>query len=241
MKTIFAVFICLASFAVSDGQNKMPLFEAKKYAMITQDQKCESLTDYLLNCLRYPEECMKSRDEGTEVLKFTVTSNGELRNFEVVNSVSPEIDDHLTGILKRTSGMWSPGMKNGIPVNMEKEIAVAFKCSELGVKALYKNFKNKANANLDKGIKLMLVKNKPEKALRYFNRGIRYCPYEDCLRLARGLCRYELGDKTGANEDFERMTIAGISTDSRVLAEQMCDLKGYEKLAQILSEREFPR
>jgi hypothetical protein len=144
-------------------------------------------------------------------------------------------------MLKKTSGMWSPRMKNGVPVSTETEISVAFQYSELGKTGNCEKFINKAKACLSKGTKLLLVKNNPEKAMKFFDRGILYCPYEDCLRLARCLCRYELGDTAGANQDFERMTIAGISPDSKELAEQMSDLKGYEELAQILDEKEFPR
>lgn len=236
MKTILVVFSCLAFFAVSFGQDKPPIFEAKKYAMIAQTPDCESLNDYLSNCLRYPEECLKSKDEGTEVVKFEITPEGELKNFEVINSVSPEIDEHLIEMLKKTSGMWSPGMKNGVPVSTEKEISVAFQYGELGKIGNCRKFKNKAKACLNKGTKLLLVKNKPEKALRIFDRGILYCPYEDCLRLARGLCRYELGDVSGARNDWERMTIAGIAPETKDLVEKAADLKGYNELAHFMND-----
>lgn len=236
MKSILVVFSCLAIFAVSFGQDKPPIFEAKKYAMITQTTNCESLNDYLSKCLSYPEECLKSKDEGTEVVKFEVTPDGELKNFEVINSISPEIDEHLVQMLKKTSGMWSPAMKNGVPVSMEKEISVVFQYGELGKIASSEKFKNKAKACLSKGTKLLLVKNKPEKALRIFDRGIRYCPYEDCLRLARGLCRYEMGDIDGAQNDWKRMTIAGIAPNTKELAEQLSGLEGYRELAQFMED-----
>lgn len=236
MKTIFVVIICLAFFAVSFGQDKPPIFEVKKYAMVAQDQKCESINDYLRNCLCYPYDCLKSQNEGTEVVKFEVTSTGELKNFEVINSVSPEIDEHLIQMLQKTSGMWSPGMKNGIPVHMEKEISVVFKYSELEQIAIYRDFDRLAKACLDKGTKFLMMKNKPEKALKLFDRGIRYCPYEDCLRLARGLCRYELGDVSGARNDWERMTIAGVAPETKELVEKAADLNGYNELAHFMND-----
>lgn len=236
MKTIFVVFICLAFFAVSFGQNKPPIFEAKKYAMIAQDQKCESFNDYLRNCLYYPEESLKNREEGTAVVKFEVTKDGELKNFEVINSVSPEIDEHLIEMLKKTSGMWTSGLKNENPVTMEKEISILFKYGEFEQFALHKDFEEKAKACLDRGNKLLLVKNKPKKALKLYNRAIKYCPNEDCLRVARGLCRYELGDVEGARNDWERMTIAGISPEAKELMGQLSGLEGISELAQFVNQ-----
>jgi TonB family protein len=227
------MFIISATLA----QNSPPAFETKKYAMIAQGKKCETINDYLRNCVGYPYECLKNKDEGTEVVKFEVTPNGELENFEVVNSVSPVIDKHVIQMLRQTSGMWSPALKNGNPVTMEKEISILFKYGEFEEFALQKDFKEKAKACLYRGNKLLLVKNKPEKAMKLFNRAIKYCPNEDCLRVARGLCRYELGDIAGAYKDWQRMNIAGISTETKELTEQMSDLKGFEELAQILERR----
>lgn len=239
MKTILVVFICLAFFLVSFGQNKPPKFETKKYVMITGDKSCESINDYLRNCVGYPDECLQSKDEGTEMVKFTVTPNGELRNFEVINSVSPTIDKQVIQMLEQTSGMWTPGLKNGNPVTMEKEISILFKYGEFEEFALCRDFKKKATACLNRANKLLLVKNKPEKALKLYNKGIRYCPNEDCLRAARGLCRYELGDIAGAFKDWERMTIAGIAPETKELAAKLSDLEGYNQLSQFMNTGEF--
>lgn len=241
MKTIFVVFICLAFFAVSYGQNKLPTFETQKYAMMTKEKSCESINDYLRNYIGYPDECLKSKDEGTEVVKFTVMPNGELIDFEVVNSVSPVIDKHVIQMLEQTSGMWSPGLKDGKPAAMEKEVCIAFKYGEFEELAFCRDFKKKATAYFNRGNKLLLVKNRPEKALKSYNQAIKYCPNEDCLRVARGLCRYELGDIAGAHKDWQRLNFALISTETRELTKQMSDLKGYDEFAQILNKKEFPK
>ena len=235
MKTILVVFSCMLFFAVSLAQNAPPTFETKKYSMIAQGKKCETINDYLRNCVGYPYECLKNKDEGTEVVKFEVTPNGELMNFEVVNSVSPVIDKHVIQMLRQTSGMWTPGLKNGKPAKMEKEISILFKYDEFEEFAIHKDFKKKAKGLLERGNKLLLEKNKPEKALKYFNRGIRYLPNEDCLLISRGMCRYKLGDIKGAHEDWTRLKAVGkIDLGNEKLVERFRNFDGYELFAQIL-------
>ena len=235
MKTILVVFSCMLIISVTLAQNSPPTFETKKYAMIAQGKKCETINDYLRNCIGYPYDCLKNKDEGTEVVKFEVTPSGELKNFEVINSISPVIDEHVVQILQQTSGMWTPGLKNGNPATMEKEISILFKYGEFEEFALRKDFKRKAKAYLERGNKLLLVKNKPEKAMKLYNKGIRYCPNEDCLRVARGLCRYELGDIAGAYKDWQRMTIAGISPEAKEMTNHLAGFKGLQELAQIVN------
>ena len=91
-----------------------------------------------------------------------------------------------------TSGMWRPGYNNGDPVAMEKEISVVFKTQDST------DFDALAIKYLRKGNKELFVNNNPKKALRYLNHGMKYRPSEDCLLISRGICKYQLGDKEGA-------------------------------------------
>lgn len=138
------------------------------------------------------------------MIEFEVTSGGKLTGFKVINSVSPEIDEHVIALLKNTSGMWVPGKINGFPVSMKKEISVAFKWNEFAAFAA-KDFTELARHYFEKGSKELFVKNQPEKALKHFNIGMRYLPCNESLLMLRGMCRFELGDEAGARQDWGRM------------------------------------
>ena len=87
---------------------------------IIQNESIATIDDYLIKNIEYPEESVQRWLEGTAVVQFVVTANGEVTNFEVINSVSFDIDDELIRVLETTNGMWQPGLNNGRPVAMEK-------------------------------------------------------------------------------------------------------------------------
>jgi TonB family protein len=206
---------------------------AKKF----QEEKFESIADYLAKNVQYPEEAIKNKQEGTEVIQFEVTPKGELTNFNVINSVSPEIDEAIINLLKATSGMWMPGQNNGEPVAMENEVSIAFKYGEFEAFSKSKDFMQLAKLLLKKGNHELLVKNNPKKALKYFDRGIRYLPNEDCLLLSRGICKYELGDTEGARHDWLRMSNAGIDNKAEKMASDFIELQGYAELTVFINNK----
>lgn len=247
MKTFFILVMCIMISVIVFGQQTSKMVDevqvipprfagindiAKKF----QEEKFESIDDYLAKNVKYPEEAIKNKQEGTEVIQFEVTPRGELTNFNVINSVSPEIDEAIINLLKATSGMWLPGQNNGEPVAMENEVAVAFKYGEFEAFAKSKDFKDLAKLLLKKGNHELLVKNNPKKALKHYSRGIRYLPNEDCLLLSRGICKYELGDTEGARHDWQRMSIAGIDNEAKNIAEDFSALKGYIELTAMLKK-----
>ena len=96
--------------------------------MLLAGRSYESLNDYLSDRIAHPSQFSKrKKTEGTEVIQFDVTPEGELSQFRVINSVSPEIDEHVISVLKTTSGFWTPGENNGEPATMTREISVVFK------------------------------------------------------------------------------------------------------------------
>ncbi len=65
-------------------------------------------------------------DQGVLVVQFVIQADGTVTDFNVVNSVSGIVDVTVVSCLKNTSGMWQPGMVNGVPRSMEKEIQIKF-------------------------------------------------------------------------------------------------------------------
>jgi TonB family protein len=247
MKTITILFAALLfTSTVFAQEEKKALEEIKvtpprftgidKTAQIYQQDAFISFEEYLRENMKYPEEVLRNGAEGTEVVRFKVSANGKLTDFQVINSVSPEIDEAIYDMLKTTCGMWKPGENNGIPVSMEKKISIAFKWKEFESLNKTKNFDALALHYLEKGHKQLFGKDNPEKALRRYAHGLKYRPNEDCLLMASGICKYELGDTEGAKEDWKRMRFAGIDSSAEILVGKFMNMKGYSEVAEQIKE-----
>ena len=181
---------------------KPPVFTGiKETVAIINAAETNSLYDYLGAKLQYPEKSENRLIEGTEIIQFTVLTNGELDDFEIINSVSSDIDREVIKVLKSTDGMWRPGYNNTTPVAMVKEIAITFKME-------YSDHLKIATRLYKRGNK-KLLKDKTPKALKLFCRALVYQPYSEPLLFTRGLTRYRVGNTMGACEDWNRLKSLG--------------------------------
>ena len=187
---------------------------------------------FLQKNINYPGDESAWLNEGTEVVKFTITPSGDVTDFKIKNSVSPDIDKEMVRVLKTTNGMWNPGYKNGIPTSMEQEISAVFVNNNNG--KVLEDFISKATAYFKQGSNKLMLKNKPEKALRSFNMGIRYLPNDESLLIMRGMCYYELGETEKAKEDWNRVANrSGI--DLKEIANYLSGMSGFEEMTKILA------
>jgi hypothetical protein len=247
MKTIAILFSCMMLTIIALGQDQKPnLGEVKvtapKFAGIENvvetlnAKESETINDFLSKNFNYTDK-RDVKPEGTEVIQFTVTQAGELTDFVIINSVSREIDKEMIRILQTTNGMWIPGYNNTLPAEMTKEVSMAFCTENNSSKSVTEIFKEKATHYFVDGSKIFLEKQNPKKAIKYYNRGINYLPYDKSLLLVRGICRYETGDKEGAHQDWERVkTLGGFDIENSYLTENVKGLKSYEELTNIFKE-----
>ncbi len=219
--------------AIATGQNQ----ELKKHKVTPPVFKGEvpnSINAYVQKRAEYPATELKQRRQGTVVAGFVITPTGELINIEIINSVSDAIDNEVIQLLKTTNGRWTPGYLNGEAVAMPIEVAVVFKLFPDD------NFTRIAKNYFQKGIKALFVSNKPEKALKYLNRGINFLPNDETLLAVRGLCKFKLGDETGANRDWERSKFLanknGTSTEIDMLARIPDNSQEYSEMLRALIE-----
>lgn len=250
MKKYLVLLICLTVATIAFGQSEMrnvmtdaevevtaPQFTGiENVVALTNADRSLLIKEYLVEKAVYPNEALKCNKEGTEIIKFVVNPDGSLSNFEVVNSVCREIDSELIRVLKTTNGMWQPGENNGNAVAMEKEVSLVF--TTVNSDDTKKHFTAKATNSFTQGNKKMYIKQNCKKALRYYNRGMRYLPYEKNLLYVRGICKYELGNKEGARKDWNRIvTLGGIEgIDFDDFAYNSSKMKGYEEMAEILKK-----
>lgn len=207
---------------------KPPTFAGVTVAAIQQEE--QSIEGYIAANMQYPAKAVEHHREGTEVILFTVNTDGTLSDFEVVNSVSQAMDDEIIRVLETTSGMWNPGTNNEGPVEMQREVTVACKLIHDGVKKTATDFKAVATNYFKKGSKLLYEKDHARRALAKFNEGIRYLPYDANLLVMRGYTKFALGDKEGAIEDWKIVKEKTDVDNLKSVASMYQDLDGYAEL-----------
>jgi TonB family protein len=239
----FLMFMMIAVIAFGQEEKQVlvdeikvtpPTFTGIESAVtVLQAEKITSIEDYLMKNIIYPEEAVKQFARGTEVVEFVVTSEGQVTDFNVINSVSTQIDEEIIRVLKTTNGMWMPGYNNDKAVAMGKEVSIAFKIN--GYRSKDEDFNAMAQDFGSKGSTLLLMKDKPKKALKAFDKGILLRPNDKCLLLTRGLARYEVGDKEGAIRDWTRLKELGNDLGDYYV-KNFEGLKGYAELNRVLGE-----
>lgn len=247
MKTKFnlIVIMCL-TFLVVKGQKNVPPFTVESVsvttpaftgiensAKLTPGRNDVYLIEYLTENVELPNDAEKWFAQGTAVIQFIVTSDGKVTNFKIVNSVYPSIDNEIIRVLKTTNGMWKPGYQNEVPVDVEKEIAIMIVANSANMKNPELYFTNLSRDNFKKGSELLLVKKNARKALKYYNSCVKYVPYDTASLIARGLCKYELGDKEGAFSDWKRINVIGRYDVSEYLNE-FNGVPGFAEMINIL-------
>jgi TonB family protein len=184
--------------------------------------------------IQYPEISKDSHIEGTEVVQFVITTKGEVTDFKIINSLSPEIDEEVLRVLKTTNKMWRPGLNEGKPVAMGKEIAIIFKDNFFNENPVYvTHFVDQAKKFFNVGNKQLYVKKNSKKALKFYNRAVCYLPKDKALLVTRGMCRFELGDEKGACQDWNRIkSLGGFESDAYL--NNFCEMKGYKEMVSTL-------
>ncbi|RKD91043.1 energy transducer TonB [Mangrovibacterium diazotrophicum] len=212
---------------------KPPKFTGEKVQLQSNEM---SIQNYIIENMQYPAEDLTYKREGTEVIRFTVETDGRLSNYEVVNSVSRAMDDELIRVLSSTSGYWLPGQNNDVDVAMEREVAIACKVLNEGLETTQTNFKVVATNYFRQGSKLLYTKHHPQRAIAKFDRGIRYMPYDANLLVLRGYARFAAGDRDGAIADWKIVKEKTNIDNLKSLASTYSDLDGYAELIKEVDE-----
>lgn len=250
MKTIIIGLLCMIISFAAVGQdlsvedlknikkeaevevNQPKFMGIPNYLSVKESENFNLIDEYLKANIILPQRTATRYDQGTEVVQFVVSTDGKLSDFEVINSVSREIDDEVIRVLKTTEGMWKPGANSGVPYAMPTTVTIAFKNSESN-----KSFKQMAERYFTKGSKKLLVDGKPKSALRKFDNAMMLLPYDQSVLLMRGICRYECGDREGAKRDWTRLKeITDGEYDMSHLTPKIKDREAYAELIKVLEE-----
>ncbi len=84
------------------------------------------ICNFMQNQLEVPEVSATLEQEGEVVVQFTIEENGELSDIEVINSVSPDLDQAVIDCLQKTNGQWEAALLDGRAVETERKLHVIF-------------------------------------------------------------------------------------------------------------------
>lgn len=206
-----------------------PKFTAVQKVSHVAGQKDNTINDYMLKNVNYPDAAIQKHAMGTEVVAFKITPEGKVTDIKIINSVHPSIDEEVISVLKTTDGMWQPGYIMNEAVAMDNELSLVFRSNE---RTASDNLKL-AQHYFARGSKNLLMKQKPKLALKNFNNGVLLLPNDKSLLVLRGITRFELGDKEGAMNDWTRVkNLGGVVGQDYI--ERYITMKGYNHMYAIL-------
>lgn len=85
-----------------------------------------ALLQYVSEQIKYPEDALMNRIQGTVILRFVVSPTGDIKDVELIRGVDPLLDSEAIMVI---SGMprWKPGKQDGRPVPVYFTIPVVFR------------------------------------------------------------------------------------------------------------------
>ena len=85
----------------------------------------EALLRYIGETVVYPDDAIQNRIQGTVLLRFVVSSTGEVTRVEVTRSVDPLLDSEALRVISSLP-RWKPGRQDGNPVPVWFSVPVVF-------------------------------------------------------------------------------------------------------------------
>ena len=84
-----------------------------------------ALFKFLYETIKYPAEAKDNGIQGKVILKFIVTSEGNVENVYVVRGVDPLLDNEAVRVMNLCP-KWEPGKMKGKPVNIYYSVPISF-------------------------------------------------------------------------------------------------------------------
>src|SRR5690606_23955675 len=85
----------------------------------------EALAAFMSANLNYPELAKRQGVEGTVILAYTITKNGEITDIKVAKSVNKELDNEAVRLAKEMP-QWTPAMQDGKAKDINYQLPVKF-------------------------------------------------------------------------------------------------------------------
>ena len=102
--------------------------ECEKIKNIEKREKCsnQTLFDHIYKNIKYPPNAKSHGLQGKTYAQFTITKDGKLEDLKITESQCQEFIDEVTRLIKKLPE-WSPGLKNGKPVDFLFTLPIEFR------------------------------------------------------------------------------------------------------------------
>ncbi len=87
-----------------------------------------ALSSFLASNLKYPNQALQSRVEGTVFIGFVVDKNGNIMNIKILKGLHTACDEEAIRVM-RSMPQWIPGKHHGTNVSVNYRIPIVFKMS----------------------------------------------------------------------------------------------------------------
>jgi TonB family protein len=99
------------------AQNTMPQFKGGNNALL----------NYLRDNVRYPEEAIERKIQGSIIVEFVIDEKGNVSDVKSLRGLEGGCTEEALRVIENTSGKWEPGTKDGKPVRTSIKIPVSFR------------------------------------------------------------------------------------------------------------------
>ena len=85
-----------------------------------------SVNTWLVQNMKYPVDAARNKEQGTVIVKFIITAQGEVKDPVIVRSISPSLDKEALRVVS-VMPKWNPGKNKGKFVDVYYCIPIRFK------------------------------------------------------------------------------------------------------------------
>lgn len=85
----------------------------------------EAMMDYLHRSIRYPNEAIKRKIQGTVWIEFIVAKDGTVQDVNLIRGIGGGCDEEGLRVVQSMPA-WMPGKQRGIPVHVRYRIPIRF-------------------------------------------------------------------------------------------------------------------
>ena len=118
---LFIVLFNLNNVNAQDkqGSNLMPAYKGGN----------KVLKEFINKNLKYPLASKNAGISGTVILNYTITKDGKVQDIKVMQGLDSECDEEAIRVTGLITG-WTPGMRQGKPVNVMSSMSVEFQSDQ---------------------------------------------------------------------------------------------------------------
>ncbi len=105
---------------------EMPLFPGTK----EKSESNEALIQFVYQNIKYPKAAKEAKIQGTSIVQFTVTKEGEIYDPKIVRSIGGGTDEAVLNMMQKMSALpkkWTPAKQGGKVVAIQFNLPVKFK------------------------------------------------------------------------------------------------------------------